>query len=264
MDLGLRGKTAWVLGGSSGLGRGSARALAAEGCDIAISARDPDRLRDAAEAISSSTGARCVTVPTDVSNTMSISEAVAEVTTQLGGIDILVANAGGPPPGTFDDKDDEDLFAAFELVTASAWRLTKAVLPSMRSRGGGAIVFITSSSTKEVIDGLLLSNMMRAAVVGMTKTLSRELAADNVRIMCAAPGYHETPRVEVLEQARAQKRGVAPEEIRAESTASIPLGRFGSPEDFGRAVAFLASPAAAHITGVTLTIDGGASRTVTA
>lgn len=264
MDLGLAGKAAWVLGGSSGLGRGSAEALAREGCDVTISARDETRLNEAAEAISVTDGPRCVAVPADVSDAASITAAAQRVEATLGGIDILVANSGGPPPGSFDDNDDDSLFAAFELVTASAWRSAKAVLPSMRSRGGGAIVFITSSSTKEVIDGLLLSNMMRAAVVGMAKTIARELAGDNIRVVCVAPGYHETPRVEVLERARADKRGVRREDIRAESTASIPLGRFGSPADFGRAVAFLASPAAAHITGVTVTIDGGASRTVTA
>ncbi|HWC14141.1 MAG TPA: SDR family oxidoreductase [Actinomycetota bacterium] len=264
MDLGLGGKTAWVLGGSSGLGRGSAEALARERCDVAISARDETRLNEAAGAISAAGGARCVAVPTDVADAVSITAGAERVEAALGGIDILVANSAGPPPGSFDDNDDNSLFAAFDLVTASAWRLAKAVLPSMRSRGGGAIVFITSSSTKEVIDGLLLSNMMRAAVVGMAKTLSRELASDNVRVVCVAPGYHETPRVEVLERARAATRGVAPEEIRSESTASIPLGRFGSPADFGRAVAFLASPAAAHITGATVTIDGGACRTITA
>lgn len=263
MDLGLAGKTAWVLGGSSGLGRGSAEALAQEGSAIAISARDPARLDEAARDIQAN-GGRCVAIRADVTSATSIREAAEAVERELGGIDVLVANSGGPPPGSFDDADDDALLAAFELVTASAWRLAKGALGSMRSRGGGAMIFITSSSTKEVIDGLLLSNMMRAAVVGMAKTLSRELASDNIRVVCVAPGYHETPRVEVLERARADKRGVSVEKIRAESTASIPLGRFGSPADFGRAVAFLASPAAAHITGVTLTIDGGALRTITA
>ena len=264
MDLSLSGKTAWVLGGSSGLGRGAAEALAGEGCAVAISARGWERLEESAKAISAAAGTRCISVAADVSDADSIAEAVTTVERELGGIDILVANSGGPPPGSFDDHGDETLFAAFELVTASVWRLVKAVLPSMRSRGGGVIVIITSSSVKEVIDGLLLSNMMRAAVVGMAKTLSRELAADNIRVVCLAPGYHDTPRVEVLERARADKRGVKPDDIRSESTASIPLGHFGSPSDFGKAVAFVASPAAAHITGVTLTIDGGATRTVTA
>ena len=264
MDLKLQRKVAWVLGASSGLGRGAATALAQEGADVVVSARDGERLTAAARAIAAETGATCLPIPVDVTDAAAITRAAQDVTDRLGGIDILVANAGGVPPGPFDRFADDDLFDAFTLTTASAWRATKAVVSSMRARGGGVIVYITSVSTKEVLDGLILSNMMRPAVLGMAKTLSRELAADNIRVNCIAPGYHDTPRVRELEQERATSQRRSVEEIRAERNATVPIGRLGDAREFGDAVAFLASDAAGYISGVTLTVDGGALRTLTA
>ena len=256
MDLGLANKVAWVLGASSGLGKASARVLAQEGAQVAMSSRDETKLATAAEEVGGHA------FPLDVMDGAAIAQTADKIEAQLGGFDVLVANAGGPPPGTFDSFDEDALFEAFTLTTASAWRTTKAVLPSMRARGGGAIVYITSITTKEVVDGLLFSNMMRAAVVGMMKTLARELAKDNIRVVCAAPGHHDTPRVQQLDAARAASEGKPIAEIQARMAASIPAGRLGDPLEFGNAVAFLASQAASFISGVSLTVDGGQLRSL--
>lgn len=256
MDLGLKDKVAWVLGASSGLGKASAQVLAAEGARVAMSSRNEEKLAAAAKEIGGSP------YPLDVMDAAAIAATARAIEDDLGGFDVLVANAGGPKPGRFDSFDDDDLYEAFTLTTASAWRTTKAVLPTMRARGGGAIVYITSITTKEVVDDLLFSNMMRAAVVGMTKTLARELAADNIRVVCAAPGHHDTPRVQQLDEARAKAEGKPVEEIRARMEKAVPLGRLGDPIEFGNAVAFLASEAASFISGVTLTVDGGQLRSI--
>ena len=197
MDLELEGKVAWVLGGSSGLGRASAAALAGEGASVAISAREEKRLAEAASDIAGSGDGNCIPVPLDVTDRDAIAAAAAEVADRLGPIDILVANAGGPPAGSFEDFGDDDLHAAFDLTTASAWRLSAAVIPAMKERGGGVLLYITSSSSKEPIGGLLLSNTMRPAVVGMAKTLSKELGPHGIRTLCVAPGRIMTPHISV-------------------------------------------------------------------
>ncbi|MEA2506906.1 MAG: 3-oxoacyl-[acyl-carrier protein] reductase [Actinomycetota bacterium] len=243
MDLGLKDKVAWVLGGSSGLGRASAEALSGEGAHVAISAREKGRLEEAASEIDSHAG-RCIPIPLDVTDEKGIEAAAAEVASALGPVEILVANAGGPPTGSFEDFDDHALHDAFVLTTASAWRLAGAVIPSMKQRGAGVIVFITSSSSKEIIPGLLLSNMMRPAVVGMAKTLSKELGGHGIRALCVAPGRIETPRTQALGHS---------------GVDAIPLGRLGQPRELGDVVAFLASPRASYITGVSVLVDGGAS-----
>ena len=255
MDLGLDGKVAWVLGGSSGLGRACAVSLAAEGARVAISARGPERLEETANEIRAS-GAECVPVPLDVSEAEAIGRAHEQVVDSLGDIDILIANAGGPPPGPFESFDDAALQDAVQLTLASAWRLTKAVTPGMKGRGG-AIVYITSGSVKEPISGLLFSNMLRPAIVGMAKTLSKELAPDGIRVLCVAPGRVRTPRVDALDEVVATNSGRPVDEVRAASEASIPLGRYGRPEEFGDVVAFLASERASYMTGVTVVVDGG-------
>jgi 3-oxoacyl-[acyl-carrier protein] reductase len=244
VDLQLEGKVAWILGGSSGLGRACAESLAAEGARVAISARDEQRLHEVASEIAGEKGGRCISAPLDVTDAAAIATVAEEIASELGPIDILVANAGGPPAGTFDDFDDEALHQAFELTTASAWRLADAVIRSMKERGAGVIVFITSSSTKEPISGLFLSNMMRPAVVGMAKTLSKELGKHGIRVLCVAPGRIETPRTQALGHS---------------GIDAIPLGRLGRPSEFGDVVAFLASPRASYVTGVSLLVDGGTS-----
>ncbi|MGH2813410.1 MAG: SDR family oxidoreductase, partial [Actinomycetota bacterium] len=175
----------------------------------------------------------------------------------LGEVDILVGNAGGPPPGGFADFDDGTMSSAFNLTTASAWRLAQAVVPAMKSRGSGVLIFLTSSTTKEVVPSLLLSNMMRAAVVGLAKTLSKELGPDGIRALCVAPGRVATARLDQIDQANADKFGRSIEEQRALIQSSIPLGRYADPKEFGDIVAFLASERASYVSGTTVMVDGG-------
>jgi 3-oxoacyl-[acyl-carrier protein] reductase len=257
MDLGLEGSVAWVHGGSSGLGLASAHALAHEGVHVAISARDPQRLEKAARSVEDQTSSRCIAVPLDVSDASAIPAAHARVVEQLGHVDILVANSGGPPPGTFDTINDEQMDGAVDLLVRSAWHLSRAVLPSMRERGTGVLMYVTSSSTKEVIPGLLLSNMMRGAVVGMAKTLSKEVGPDGVRVLGLVPGRIRTPRVESLDRDRAERSGRSVEEVVASTEGEIPLRRYGEPREFGEVVAFLASDRASYMTGTSVVIDGG-------
>jgi 3-oxoacyl-[acyl-carrier protein] reductase len=257
VDLGLENKVAWVNGGSSGLGRATATALAREGATVAVSSRGREGLEAAAAEIERSTGGRCIAVPLDVTDGDAIGSAATEIEQRLGPVDILVANAGGPPPGTFDELGEDALMEAFRLTTASAWRLTKAVLPGMRARRRGALLYITSSSTKEIIPNLLLSNMMRAAVVGMAKTISKQVAPDGVRVVCVAPGRIETPRIVQLDEAEAARSGRPVEEISVEGQARLPMGRYGRPQEFGEVTAFLASERASYVTGVSVVVDGG-------
>ena len=257
MDLGLTGRVAWVHGGSSGLGRASAEALAQEGAHVAISARDPERLERAAGEIADATGARCIPVPLDVSDATAIPDAHRNVVNELGPVDILVANSGGPSPGSFDTNTDEEMDAAVDLLIKSAWHLTRAVLPSMKERGRGVLMYVTSSSTKEPIPGLLLSNMMRASVVGMAKTLSKELGPRGMRVLCVVPGRVRTPRVEALDRNRAEGTGHSVEDVARMSQSEIPLRRYGEPKEFGEVVAFLASDRASYMTGTSVVIDGG-------
>jgi 3-oxoacyl-[acyl-carrier protein] reductase len=251
VDLGLKDKVAWVLGASSGLGHATAASLAREGARVAISSRDASALNEAADDISA------VAMPLDVTDASAISTTAARIEGELGPVDILVSNAGGPPPGGFDDLDDNALHGAFALTTASAWHLAKAVVPSMKQRRTGCLIFLTSSSTKEVIPNLLLSNMMRAAVVGMAKTLSKELGPHGVRVLCVAPGRIETKRLVQLDQKASENTQKSVEEVKREAQARIPLGRYGSPPEFGDTVAFLASERASYITGINVVVDGG-------
>jgi 3-oxoacyl-[acyl-carrier protein] reductase len=251
VDLGLKDKVAWVLGASSGLGHATAASLAREGARVAISSRDASALNEAADDISA------VAMPLDVTDASAISTTAARIEGELGPVDILVSNAGGPPPGGFDDLDDDALHGAFALTTASAWHLAKAVVPSMKQRRTGCLIFLTSSSTKEVIPNLLLSNMMRAAVVGMAKTLSKELGPHGVRVLCVAPGRIETKRLVQLDQKASENTQKSVEEVKREAQARIPLGRYGSPPEFGDTVAFLASERASYITGINVVVDGG-------
>lgn len=253
MDLGLEGRVAWVLGGSSGLGRASAEALAREGARVAISARNEDQLHSVAGEIDSG----CIAVPVDVSVPEQIEAGHGSVVESLGAVDILLANSGGPPAGDFADHDGSALAAAYELLVASAWQLTKAVLPAMLEARKGVLIYVTSSSTFEPIPGLLLSNMMRPAVVAMAKSLSRELGPRGIRTLCVTPGRIATPRVESLDRLRADAGGRSLEETRAASEQTIPIGRYGEPAEFGDVVAFLASDRASYMTGTSVVVDGG-------
>jgi 3-oxoacyl-[acyl-carrier protein] reductase len=253
MDLGLQGKVALVPAASSGLGRAIAEALRAEGARLALCARGE---------IDMTPGENLLTLQADVSRADDIQRFVEAALARFGGIDILVANAGGPPLGTFEQFDDAAWQAAFELTLLSAIRLVRGVLPAMRQRGGGSIVLLTSSSVKEPIEGLTLSNVIRASVAALSKSLSNELATDNIRVNQIIPGTIATGRVERSEQTRAAQRGVDTATVRAQATSTIPMGRYGEPREFADGVVFMLSEAASYITGATLQIDGGRIRSV--
>jgi 3-oxoacyl-[acyl-carrier protein] reductase len=262
MDLGLAGKAALVCAASKGLGKASAAALAIEGASIAICARDPHTLERTAEEIRRSTGARVLPIPADVSKPDDIERAVRTAAAELGSLDILVTNTGGPRSARFEALTEDDWLTAIDSLLLSVVRLTRATIPHMRARGGGRIINITSVSVKQPIEGLVLSNALRAAVTGLARTLANELAADNILVNCVAPGYTATDRVMELSQAVAAREGITAEAVQRRTQAQIPLGRLGSPEEFGAAVAFLASARAAYITGVTLQVDGGFIRSL--
>jgi 3-oxoacyl-[acyl-carrier protein] reductase len=258
MDLGYEGRVVWVLGASSGLGLGCARAFAREGASVAISARNESNLRRAAADLEAETGARVIAVPVDVGDGDGIDAAAMHIADELGAIDVLISNGGGPAPGSYGALDDpRGFYDAFTLTTASAWRLSKAVVTGMEDKGRGCIIFITSWSTKEIIPPLFLSNTMRAAVVGMAKTMSKELGPKGIRVLCMAPGRFDTPRLRHLDEATATATGRSVDEVRSESQSQIPLGRYGDPEEFGNVAAFLASERASYLTGITVLVDGG-------
>src|SRR5690348_4518825 len=263
MDLGLREKVAIVMAASKGLGRASAEALAAEGAWVTIGARGAETLEQTARAIRQATGSRVVAVPTDVTRAEDMETIVAATVREFGRIDILVNNAGGPTPGTFDALGDAQWQAAFELNLLSTVRLIRLVLPHMRKTGGGRIINIVSTSVKQPIDGLLLSNSIRSGVVGLAKTLSAELAPDNITINNVCPGRILTDRLrQIYHIDERVQQGMSQEVILREMAQGVPVGRIGKPEELGAFVAFLASRQAAYITGTTTQIDGGLVRSL--
>jgi 3-oxoacyl-[acyl-carrier protein] reductase len=257
MDLGLTGKCAIVCAASKGLGRASALALAREGASIVMCARRADALEQAAREIRAETGATLLAVPADVGVQADADRLIRTAAESLGGIDVLVTNTGGPPSGPFEGIQDADWYAAIESLLMSVVRLSRGVIPHMRARGGGRIIHITSISVKQPVQGLVLSNALRAAVTGLSKTLSNELASDRILVNCVAPGYTATDRVVELTAAAAQREGIAPEIVQKRTEEKIPMRRMGTPDEFGAAVAFLASDRASYLTGVTLQVDGG-------
>jgi 3-oxoacyl-[acyl-carrier protein] reductase len=257
MDLGLTNKVAMVGGASKGLGFAVARALAAEGANVSIASRDEDGIERAAAAINAAGGGRALAVPADLSKADAITRWVAGTTDRFGGVDLLFANTGGPPAGTVLGFDDMAWYGAFELLLLSVIRTVRLVVPAMRVRGGGAIVVGTSSTVKEPFPNLALSNVMRAGVTALVKTLSLELAADGIRVNTLLPGRIATDRLTYLDEANAAKAGITPEQQKLRAMATIPAGRYGDPDEFGRAGAFLLSNAASYITGAALQVDGG-------
>jgi 3-oxoacyl-[acyl-carrier protein] reductase len=257
MDLGLSDRVALVAAASRGIGLAAARELAREGARVFLCSRDEERARQAALQLSEETGAEVVGVRADVTSDEDATRFVQLAQERAGRVDILVTNAGGPPAATFADADLEMYRRAFELNALSAIRLAQLVVPSMRERRWGRIVNITSISVKQPIMGLLLSNTVRAGLTGWAKTLSAEIAADNVTVNNVAPGYTMTERQEELLEANARSTGRTKEELIAMREAEIPMRRSASPEEIAAAVAFLASERASYITGVTLQVDGG-------
>ena len=262
MDLAVKDKVYMIAGASRGLGYGIAEALAQDGAKVSIASRVESAIHAAGEKMRSETGAEVLSCVCDVTSPESIAQWREQTVAEFGGIDGLLVNAGGPPPGTFDKFSDDDWQMSFELTLLSAVRLIRAVLPDLRSRGGGSILTLTSSSVKEPIDYLLLSNVMRSGVTSLAKSLSQQFAGENIRVNNIVPGLIETDRINGLATVQAEAAGISLEEQKHVMQMPIPMGRFGQPEEFGKAGAFLLSPASSYITGSTLIVDGGTMKTV--
>ena len=258
MDMGLRGKVAVVCAASKGLGKASAMGLAAEGADLVICARGEDALRQTADEIAQATGARVVPVALDVSQASACERLIDVAKSEFGGLDILVNNAGGPPPGFFMDFSDAQWAAEFETNFMSAVRLVRLAIPIMRERGGGRVVNIVSLSVKQPIENLVISNSIRASVIGLMKTLSQQFGADGITFNNVLPGTILTDRVRQTSRTQAEREGISVDEVIARGGAAVPMGRIGRPEDLGALVVFLASAHAQWITGTSIQVDGGA------
>lgn len=262
MEVGLKGKKALVFAASRGLGEASAQALAAAGAAVAIASRSEQSIEAAAARIRNNVpGAEVHAYVCDVLDAAAIDTTVAAAAAAMGGLDAVVCNAGGPPAKPFTDLTDADWQQAFELNLLSTVRIVRAALPHLRP--GAAILTITSGAVKEPVQGLILSNSIRSGVLGLVKTLATELGPRGIRVVNVAPGRIATDRVQELDEGIAAREGLTAAAVRQRFEAGIPLGRYGEPAEFGNVVCFLASPAAAYITGTTVLVDGGLVRAVT-
>lgn len=249
MDLGLTGARALIGGGSGGLGGGIAEALHGEGARLALIGRPSDRLSTRAARLDA------LAVEADLATPEGPGRAVAQAVAALGGLDLLVVNSGGPPPGRFEDLDERAWAAALDGTVWSAIRLLRAALPHLRQGHGPAILVVLSSSVREPIPGLTTSNLTRPGLAGLIKSLVEEIAP--IRINGVAPGRIATDRIAQLDSARSASAGVPVEEIQKRTIERIPLGRYGQPAELGRVGAFLLSPAASYVTGAIVPVDGG-------
>jgi 3-oxoacyl-[acyl-carrier protein] reductase len=262
MDLGIKGKTALVVAASKGMGKASALGLAAEGARVVMCARGEAALKDAAAEVKQRTGAEVLALTADASRAADISRVVAEANRAFGGVDILVANVGGPPPGPFEQMTDEQWKAAFEQVHLSTVRFIREVLPHMKQARWGRILAIQSSSVKQPVDGLVLSNGIRPGIAGLFKTLAGDLAPLGITVNLVLPGRIMTDRFREHQTDRAKRAGVTLEKQMELSYADIPMGRIGTPEEFAAMVVFLASRPASYVTGTAVQVDGGLIRSV--
>jgi 3-oxoacyl-[acyl-carrier protein] reductase len=257
LDLGIRGKVALVSASSRGLGRAIAEELAAEGVNLVVCARGAEALRQTADDIRQRSGVEVVDVAADVSDPAGVERVVAAALDRFGKVEILVTNSGGPPSGPFESLTPEMWDAATRLLLTSAIGLTRAVLPGMKERRWGRILNVTSIAVKQPIEGLMLSNSLRAAVTGFARTLANEVAPFNVTVNNLMPGYTRTDRVEQLARAAGERSGGSAKDAFAKWEREIPMGRLGEPREFAALATFLASERASYITGSSIAVDGG-------
>jgi len=260
MDLGLKGKSVAVMAGSEGLGRACARALSREGASVAICGRREDVLRSTAKSIADEFGHPVHPIVADVSDPLDVERFVNAAASDLRGLDVLVVNAGGPPHGGFEDVTDAQWHDAFDLTLMSAVRAIRAALPHFRAEGGGSVIGIQSTSVKQPIDNLILSNAIRLGVVGLFKSLAIEYGDEKIRFNLVLPGGIATDRLRDLTRAQAEKTGISEDEAWARRAQATPLARIGEPDEIGDAVAWLASDRAKYVTGAALQVDGGLVR----
>lgn len=257
MDLRLKDKRALVASSSRGLGYAAALALAKEGCKVAINGRDEAKIKLAAEKLSKETGTQVIGLAGDVSLPDVPQKLVEQTAEAFGGLDILITNAGGPTPGSIDTLDEAAWQKGIDLCLMSHVRLIKSALPFLRKSDSASILTVTSLSVKQPIANLLISNSVRTATIGLTKSLALELGKENIRVNSILPGWTETERVTELMTDRAKKNNSTAEEEAKRQAAESSFGRMAKPEEFANAAVFLVSPAASYITGVMLSVDGG-------
>lgn len=258
MDLGLSGARVLVTAASQGLGAGIARQFSREGAKVVIASRRLEVLQEVASSIVDETGFPVYTHAADVADADAVARLIRHTVETLGGLDVLIINAGGPPAGTFESLDLATWQDAFELSFLSAVALVQASLPHLKQSSIAAVLAVVSTSVKQPVDNITLSNALRPGVVGLMKSLSVEMGQYGIRFNSILPGTTETERIEHLMQARADKNSTTTAEERAKSALSIPLGRLGNVSEFANAAVFLSSPAAGYVNGVALAVDGGA------
>jgi 3-oxoacyl-[acyl-carrier protein] reductase len=257
MDLGIDDKVALVAASSRGLGRAVADELAAEGADLVICARGSEGLEVARREIEEEAGVRVEAVAADLSRPDGVERVVDEAMNAFGRVDILMTNTGGPPAGPFEAHSRQDWREAYDNLLEGAVEMVRGVLPGMKERGWGRILTLTSIAVKQPVDGLMLSNSLRAAVTGFARTLANEVAPHGITVNNVMPGYTRTDRTEELARTTAEEEGITPEEATGRWEEQIPAGRLAEPGEFAALVAFLASERAGYVTGTSIPVDGG-------